>query len=213
MSTVVTISNARENTLEFDVAIEGMNPNDIKVRFVIITSEMTMAFNGTHEQGDTWSVKIPHLSTLSRTAYDYRVEIVIDNTYYFEPTKGVLNVVGTHELRASTPKNTTLTPASEKEREKEEDKKESVETKSEEKKEDKPKSDDSKVQEGSAKFATSELLRSLAGIKESKKEQVTQSDSVDQQVQQILKESSAPKKKKKVITTVPFKKIPNKSVH
>lgn len=106
---VVTITNVKDNTLEFNLSIEGIGAADPTVRFVIKTENVNLTFIATQIEKTTWGVTIPALSFLKRTAYDYVIEVILDG-YYFEALKGTIDVIGTHELYTTTPVNKSLEP-------------------------------------------------------------------------------------------------------
>lgn len=117
MDNVITINNTKKNTLEFDVSIQGLDTKDVDVKFVIKTKGMDLAFAAKHDKGDTWSVTIPELPMVEKTTYKCHVCVVADG-YYFEPMKGTVNIVGSHEIYTTTPKNVTLEPDDKKKEEK-----------------------------------------------------------------------------------------------
>jgi len=107
---VVTISNSKDNTLEFDVDVQGIETDEMAVRFVIETGSMNLGFDSEKKAKNKWSVKIPALPILDATMYPFHINIVVDG-YNFTPLQGSVNVVGTHEVYASAPENITLAPA------------------------------------------------------------------------------------------------------
>jgi len=109
MDNLVTISNKKDNVLEFDVDVQGIDTNDMTVRFIIEASGMELGFDSKKQSERKWSVEIPALSMLDTTAYPFHIDIIVDG-YYFEPLRGSVNVVGTHEVYASKPENVTLSP-------------------------------------------------------------------------------------------------------
>lgn len=109
MENVVTINNTKKNVLEFDMSIQGLDAKDVDVKFVIKTKNMDLAFKAKHDSGDKWSVTIPELPMVERTAYKCCIVVVADG-FFFEPMKGTVNVVGSHEIYSSKPKNVTLEP-------------------------------------------------------------------------------------------------------
>lgn len=141
---IVSITNTKENVLEFDVEVDGLDTEKIQVNFVISTKDVNLSFSAKKGAGTKWSVKIPKMSILEKTSYDYTISVIADG-YYFEPMTGVVNIVGSAELYTTTPKNTTL--ASKKEEEKEDKSKEpDKKGKKEEEKDDKDdKKDEKKV--------------------------------------------------------------------
>lgn len=110
MKNAVSITNNKENTLDFDMKIEGAKTSDVKCKFVIRTKGMELAFNAkaTDKDKTKWTVKLPKLDILERTAYDCFVQVVVDG-YYFEPMKGVLNVTAPTEVYTTEPKTRSLT--------------------------------------------------------------------------------------------------------
>ena len=111
MENVVSINHTKENVLEFDISIQGIADKDISVCFVIKTNDMNLSFDASKKgKGDKWSVKLPKLPMLQKTAYKCVITVVADG-YYFEPLNGTLNVVGSAEIYSSSPKNVTLEPS------------------------------------------------------------------------------------------------------
>ncbi len=104
---IVSINNNKENILEFDLSIEGINPKDINAKLVIRANEMDLGFQCVRKEGNKWNVTLPALPILERTAYPFRFDIIADG-YHFEPMKGTINVVGSHDLYVTTPKNPTV---------------------------------------------------------------------------------------------------------
>lgn len=123
MDNVVSINNTKENTLELDVSVQGLDTEDIRVWFGVRANGMDISFDCKREgEGDKWTCVVPPLPFLERTAYPCSVCIVADG-YYFEPLSGTLNVVGSAEVYSTAPKNITIKPAGEK-KDKKDDKKE-----------------------------------------------------------------------------------------
>lgn len=116
MDNVVTISNSKDNTLEFDVDVQGIETDEMAVRFVIETGTMDLGFDSEKGVKNKWSVKIPALSMLDTTMYPFHINIVVDG-YNFTPLQGSVNVIGSHEVYASKPENITLVPAKRKAKE------------------------------------------------------------------------------------------------
>lgn len=107
MENVVTINNTKQNILEFDITVEGLDKKDVEANFIIRAKEMDLSFAAKKEKGDTWSVTIPKLPMVEKTTYKCSVVVVADG-YYFEPMKGSINVVGSHEVYTTEPQNVTL---------------------------------------------------------------------------------------------------------
>jgi len=105
---IVSINNNKENVLEFDLSVEGIDTKDIDAKLVIHANEMELGFQCIKKEGNKWTVTLPALPILERTAYPYHFDIVADG-YHFEPMKGTINVVGSHDLYVTAPKNPTVT--------------------------------------------------------------------------------------------------------
>jgi len=105
MNNVVTITNLKENILDFELSAEGIEAKDIVVKFVIEADGIEFAFPAKKAKGKSWTVTIPKMPTLERTTYNYCINAVTDG-YYFEPLKGKVNVVGPQEVFATVPKQT-----------------------------------------------------------------------------------------------------------
>ena len=99
MENIVTISNIKENVLEFDLDIKGIDTDDISVSFVIETDNMELGFDAKNEKDNKWIVKIPALAFLKTTIYPFHINVVVDG-YHFTPLTGSLNVIGTQEIYA-----------------------------------------------------------------------------------------------------------------
>jgi hypothetical protein len=109
MDNLVTISKAKDNVLEFDVEITGIDTAEMSVQFVIEADGLKLGFDSEKMTEKKWSVKIPALAMLDTTAYPFHIDVMVDG-YYFEPLRGSVNVVGTHSVYTSAPENITLAP-------------------------------------------------------------------------------------------------------
>ncbi len=108
---LVSISNVKENVLEFAISITGIEKKDMMVKFVIEANNMEIGFNAKSvDDKDKWTVEIPALTMLKATLYPFHIEVVVDG-YHFLPMQGSVNVVGTHEIYLTKPENITLEPA------------------------------------------------------------------------------------------------------
>ena len=117
MDNVVTVTNTKENILEFELTVQGLSAKKVEAKFIIKAKGMEFAFPCESGEGNKWSVTIPPMPQLERTAYNCCISVVADG-YYFEPMTGTVNVVGTHEVYSSTPKNKTVEPDTEEKKEK-----------------------------------------------------------------------------------------------
>lgn len=109
MENLININNTKENTLEFEMVIEGGSTTEVDCNFVIVTKDMELRFPAALSEGKQghWSVNLPAMNFLERTAYKCYTEVVTEGQY-FKPMSGNLNVVGSAEIFTSTPKNTTM---------------------------------------------------------------------------------------------------------
>lgn len=109
---IISINNNKEQILEFTLSIEGLDTKDMNTRLVIHANNMELGFQAINKEGNNWIVKLPPLPILERTAYPYHLDIIADG-YHFEPMKGTINVVGSHEVYVTAPKNPKVSaPAS-----------------------------------------------------------------------------------------------------
>lgn len=109
MTDMVSINNTKENTLEFDLSLQGISPADMEVRFVVEAVGMEIAFKCVKQENGKWKVDLPILPILEKTMYQFHFSIIADG-YYFEPLRGSINVVGSAELYVSQPKNIKALP-------------------------------------------------------------------------------------------------------
>ena len=110
MDQLITITNTKQNIIEFEADVNGVDRENIKARFCIETSDMDLVFP-CKRLDHKWEVTIPPCSILERTAYNFYIDIIADG-YYFEPMRGTVNVVGSPEIYTTDPQNKTVGPAS-----------------------------------------------------------------------------------------------------
>jgi hypothetical protein len=97
---IVSINQQKENTLQFDVTIDGTDASDATVRLTIdLNDGSLLSFVCIRLEGDRYEARIPVLSHIARTAYPCYIE-VITNGYYFKAMKGVVNVTGSATITA-----------------------------------------------------------------------------------------------------------------
>lgn len=109
-SNIVTAINTKENTLEFNLTVQGLDANDVSVRLIVETEKIEFGFPcNKKDDSDVWTVTLPVLNMLEKTAYPFKLTVIADG-YYFEPHKGTLNVVGSQEIYSSAPKNVSVKP-------------------------------------------------------------------------------------------------------
>jgi hypothetical protein len=107
MDNIVTINNTKNNVLDFDISIQGLATEDIRVWFDIKTGNMDIRFECSKKENDSWEVTIPPLPFIDKTAYSCSVSVVADG-YFFEPMVGTLNVTGSAEVYVKSSSNQTL---------------------------------------------------------------------------------------------------------
>jgi len=101
MDNVITIVNTRENPLDFDISIQGVDSSDAQVKFIIETNPVQFGFPCTKGEGEKWIVTIPPLPHIPQVAYNFHIEIVVDG-YFFEALRGTVNVTAEPEVKTGT---------------------------------------------------------------------------------------------------------------
>ena len=109
MENVVSIVKSRENELEFDISIQGVDDEGTQVRFVLETTPASLIFNCEHKEGDKWIVKIPPTHHIEAMTYQFHIEIVVGG-YFFTPFKGTINVTNEPEVKSSGVGATVVAP-------------------------------------------------------------------------------------------------------
>lgn len=105
---IVSINNLKENILQFELTVEGLSTKDFDAKFVIHSSDMEMAFPCKKGDDNKWTVTLPPLPMLERTAYPFHLQVVAEG-FQFRPMRGAVNVVGSPEVYAPAGvKNTKL---------------------------------------------------------------------------------------------------------
>lgn len=113
---IISINQQKENTVQFQVSIEGTDADDAIVRLVVDLNNGTLLmFPCVNIEGNSYEAKMPVLSHIERTAYPCYIE-VITNGYYFKAMRGVVNVVGSATITAQ-PTTTFVKKTTEKEKE------------------------------------------------------------------------------------------------
>ena len=98
---VVTLSNLRQNTLEFELDADGISVNEADVNLVIEAANMGLAFNAKRTEGKKWEVDVPPLPMLKKTSYPFKVTLASEG-YYFEPMNGSVNIVGAGSVNVTS---------------------------------------------------------------------------------------------------------------
>lgn len=88
----LTITKNADNEIKFDAAIEGLKAEDTSINLVICCEGVNLTFKADQLDSPAWSVKIPPQSSLTKSSYDYFIE-VIASEYYFKPITGTVEVV------------------------------------------------------------------------------------------------------------------------
>ena len=198
MDNIININNTKENALEFEMTIEGLNTSDVECNFVIEAKGMELRFDAVLEdaKANKWLVKLPRLDILERTTYNCYTEVIAEGQY-FTPMKGNVNVVGTAEIYTSSPKNLTI----------ESDQKKNAENRRlEEQRETARKNQVWRQKEKSIEQIAKELMEQKDFgtekvdklVEEKRQKKASGANSNDDKVRAILKEAGIePKKKKK----------------
>lgn len=101
----ITIINGRENTLEFDIDIQGANKKKPVVRFVVENKSISYTFQCKHSEDNDWTVIIPIIPELKNKPHPFRIEVIVDG-YYFEPFRGTAEVLAEPEVKTKDVNNT-----------------------------------------------------------------------------------------------------------
>jgi len=112
MENVVSINHTKDNSIEFDLSTEGVGTDTMTVRMIIKMKGISLCFDAKKKakKGDTWTVKIPPLSMVEKTVYNFSIEVQSDG-YVFTPMEGLLNVNGDAKLFVGEVKNKTFGPS------------------------------------------------------------------------------------------------------
>lgn len=97
---IVSINNLKENLLEFEMTITGLTEENLDAKFIIHSADMDLAFACKKGDNGKWSVTLPPLPMLERTAYPFRLQVIAEG-YQFNPLKGSVNIVGSPEVYAT----------------------------------------------------------------------------------------------------------------
>ena len=99
MDDVISIVRTRDNEQEFDLEISGSGKK-ATVRFVIEDKDVNYSFVCNNPEGDKWVANIPPMPQLTKKAYPFRIEVIIDG-YYFEPYRKTINVIAEPTVKSS----------------------------------------------------------------------------------------------------------------
>lgn len=102
MENLVILNETKNDDIEFELNVEGVDTKDMRVLYILETKEYSMAFKCQNKNKNTWSVTIPPLPHIEPTSYKYHIDVITDG-YYFEPLKGVANIEKSHQIYASKP--------------------------------------------------------------------------------------------------------------
>ena len=102
----ITINRTTENTIEFDMKIDGASINDADVRFVIELESFSITVPCNNTNQNEFAVEVPVLSFIEPGTYDCHIEVVI-NGQIFKPLRTEVDVVNNVNVTASLP-NTSI---------------------------------------------------------------------------------------------------------
>ena len=103
----ITINRTTENTIEFDMKIDGASISDADVRFVIELESFSITVPCNNTQQNEFSVEVPVLSFIEPGTYDCHIEVVI-NGQIFKPLRTEVDVVNNVDVTASLSKPSTV---------------------------------------------------------------------------------------------------------
>ena len=89
---MISIVKTRDNELEFDINITGAQKKEPVVRLIIENDKVNYTFDCTNLKGDKWVCAIPPMPQLTKKAYPFRLEVIIDG-YFFEPYRKTINII------------------------------------------------------------------------------------------------------------------------
>lgn len=99
MDSIASINNHKKNFFEFELVIDGLDAEDAEARFVIkFQPDFHLSFPCEFDESKSkWSVELPPIPMLEKTAYNWCIEVMVDG-YFFEGAKGMLNVIGAPDV-------------------------------------------------------------------------------------------------------------------
>lgn len=107
---IVTLSNLKKNTIEFELEADGISVNNSNVNLVIEAASMCLMFEANQIGTKKWEVEIPPLPMLKRTTYPFKITLASEG-YYFEPMLGNVNIVGNESVKVTSIPTNTVTEA------------------------------------------------------------------------------------------------------
>jgi len=199
MDNSVTISKNKENILEFEVDIQGVDTLDMSVRFIIETDGMKLGFDSVKQNDKKWSVKIPALPILKTASYPFHIDITVDG-YHFMPLVGDIKVVESESVTVSKPENISLAPS----KKSLEDIVNMSKAKTEPPKEEKPKTEEIDLVKPERKFKmepvevkdSGKIFKTIADIANTEKEKNSKKE---EKKSEPKKEKTKPKKENKKV--------------
>lgn len=89
---VISLSAIKEDIFDFTLDIQGLDSLDgLRVQLIIQCNDVGYSFNCVREGSENkFTVKVPPLTHIERTAYPYRIEVVAEG-YHFIPMTGTAN--------------------------------------------------------------------------------------------------------------------------
>jgi hypothetical protein len=110
MDNTVILLHHQTSILEFNVDVQGIDTENMNARLIIESNDMELGFKGVSKGANTWEVKIPPLTMLECTTYQFYIDVVVDG-YYFKPLQGKIGIVNSIDMNATTPINTSTAPS------------------------------------------------------------------------------------------------------
>lgn len=109
MDNIISLIPSTPNTYEFTMKIEGFSfkPEELDVRFVIDCGTIMHSFRCTQDL-DKFCVVVPCLPFIEKSMYQFRIEVVTTNGYYFCPFRGSVNIVDPPSVNITGVSNTTV---------------------------------------------------------------------------------------------------------
>jgi hypothetical protein len=102
MENLIILNESKKNDIEFEIEAEGVDTREMKVKFILECKEYDMSFECSPLKDKKWTVSIPPIPHIEKTAYKFHIDVIAEG-YYFIPLKGVANIEKSHQVYASNP--------------------------------------------------------------------------------------------------------------
>lgn len=100
MDKPITINKDKQNSLAFNVAIEGIDTSNIQVKFLIELDNMSLSFLCEHTEDDEYKVIIPPLNYVKSSEYTCKIEVVAAE-YFFSAMDGKIKLTESPKVSAA----------------------------------------------------------------------------------------------------------------